>query len=356
MAEERNTAVKPTKKYVVLSIDGGGIRGLIPATVLVKLEEMIQRKRGDRRKIGDSFDFIAGTSTGGILTCLFLAPDGNNPSSARFSARQARDLYLENGDKIFDRSVRQIVSSVMGVIDEKYNAAALEQVLMSYLEELTLKDLIKPCLITGFDVRMYRPVFFTQHDAGADKSNYLVRDIARATSAAPTYFQPAIPESRDTIPNATPVVDGGVFANNPSVCAFVEVLKKGRGVGHGVPIEEIVILSLGTGRKPETFTFKQCKDWGLAEWARPLIDILMEGVSQAADYQMRSLFESMGRAKDYLRIDGEFKDYKNHLDIEGLDPGMDYATKENMERLCVFGEQLVQNHQEDLETFVEENL
>jgi patatin-like phospholipase/acyl hydrolase len=351
MPKKTNKATN-SGKYVILSIDGGGIRGLIPATVLMEVEKMIQAKRGDQRRIGDYFDFIAGTSTGGILTCMFLAPDLARPDCARFSASQARDLYLEHGDAIFDRSIWQIISSGGGLSDEKYDASELERVLKNYVQDITLKDLIRPCLITGYDVRQYRPVFFTQQDAGDGANNFLVRDLARATSAAPTYFEPAFPESLDTIPNATPVIDGGVFANNPTACAYVEALVKGRGIGHGVPPKEIAILSLGTGRKPETITLKQCKDWGLAGWARPLIGILMEGVAQTVHYQMSRVFESLKTPKHYLRVDGEFGDYKNRLAIEGLNPAMDCASKDNMRRLCVFGEQLAQNYRRELQDFV----
>ncbi len=354
MPPKKSNAAASGEKYVILSIDGGGIRGLIPATILVEVEKMIQAKHGDKRRIGDSFNMIAGTSTGGILASMFLAPDlPANPGRARFTAAQALDLYLQHGDKIFDRSIWQLLRSGGGVGDEKYDAAELERVLKNYFQNLTLKELIRPCLITGYDVRQYRPVFFTQQDADNPADNYLVRDVARATSAAPTYFEVAAPESLDQIPNAEPVIDGGVFANNPAACAYVEALAKGRGTKKGVPAKDIAILSLGTGRKPESITLKQCKDWGLAGWARPLIGILMEGGAQTADFQMRTVFESMGVSDQYLRIDGEFGDYKSKLDIPGLDPSMDCATQDNMRRLCVFGEQLAQNSREALQKFVD---
>ncbi|WP_417911346.1 patatin-like phospholipase family protein [Candidatus Electronema sp. PJ] len=357
-------------KYTILSIDGGGIKGLIPAAVLVELEKMIQKERGDKCKIGECFDFIAGTSTGGILACLLLMPDLKNPGCARFSAVDAQELYLNHGDEIFDRSVWQIIATGGGLADTKYDAKTLEHVLKKYFKETTLKELIRPCLITGYDVRKYRPVFFTKHDADLnEESNFLVRDVARSTSAAPTYFEPACPESLDDIPNATPVIDGGVFANNPTACAYVEALTKGRGLGKGVCPEEIVILSLGTGRKAETITLKQCRDWGIAGWARPLINIFMEGVAQTVDYQMHSVFASLEQRtcgdnagnkpenpKNYLRIDGEFGDYKKNLDIDGLVPTMDCATKDNMRRLCFFGKQLVENNRKELMTFVKNHL
>ncbi len=175
---------------------------------------MIQAKHGDQRCIGDCFDMIAGTSTGGILTCLFLAPDPKIVGRARFNAVQARDLYFEHGDAIFDPSIWQRISSADGISDEKYDASELERVLKNYFQDLTLRDLIRPCLVTGYDVRQYRPVFFTQQDAYDGASNFFVLDVVRAT-----YFEAARPESLDDISNATPVIDGGVFANNPTACA-----------------------------------------------------------------------------------------------------------------------------------------
>lgn len=351
---ENNTGKKRGKnKYFILSIDGGGIRGVIPATVLAKLEEMIRAKRKDEGSIGDYFDFIAGTSTGGILTCLYLTPSKADPCKARFSADTVRNFYLDHGEEIFDLSLWQRLKAANGLLDEKYSARELEKHLRKYLGNVTMKELIKPCLVTGYDVRQYRPVFFTQQDAGNPSANYLIRDVARATAAAPTYFEAALPTSLDKIDNETPVIDGGVFANNPTACALVEVLRKGYGKGHGVKMEDIVILSLGTGRKPATITYKECKDWGLLGWARPLLGIMMEGESQTVDYQMQCIFECLNKKDQYLRIDGEFGDYKNNLAIEDLDPSMDCASKDNMEKLSTFGEILAQNNEKVLKEFVD---
>ena len=356
-------SLKPVKKdnwYRILSIDGGGIRGLIPATVLLQVEKLIQAKHGDQAKIGDYFDFIAGTSTGGILACLFLCPDLTaqkaGQKKARYSAADAVAFYRENGDKIFDISTWQKIRSLKGLADEKYSAKALENIILQKIGDLQLKDLIKPCLITGYDMRLNRPRFFTQQDADDAAQNYLVRDVMRSTSAAPTFFEPALPETLDGIKNETPVVDGGVFANNPTACALVEALVKGYGntkSAPGVPIENIVVLSLGTGRKPKTYKFEECKDWGKISWVLPLLEILMEGVSQTVDYQMKQFFNSTGRQTQYLRIDGEFGDYKNRLDIQDLNEAMDCATKENMDRLINFGQQVAQNNLKELNKFVD---
>src|SRR3954471_2747681 len=104
----------------ILSIDGGGIRGIIPGQVLVALEQKLQRLSGKPElRIADAFDLIAGTSTGGILTCLYLCPD-EKTGKPKFTAAAAVDLYLQNGDNIFDVSVWKALGSVGGIADEKY--------------------------------------------------------------------------------------------------------------------------------------------------------------------------------------------------------------------------------------------
>ncbi len=341
--------------FKILSIDGGGIRGIIPASVLVEVEKAIQAKDAASgrppRKIGDVFDMIAGTSTGGILTCIFLAPDKGTPPKARFSASDALQLYLDNGADIFDRSIWHAIRGLGGLADERYPAAGLERVLVRYFDKLELRDLIRPCLITAFDTKKYRPFFFTQADAVNDpSSNYLVREVARATSAAPTYFQPAQPESIDDIPNANPMVDGGVFANNPTACALVEAFKVPNRPQRP---EDVVILSLGTGHGPDSISFSECKDWGLVGWAKPILGLMMEGVAQTVDYQMTKLFESMHCSEQYLRLDGVFGDIQADLDVEGLDPAMDHASPQNMARLRAFGAQLAKNRAKEIEAFTE---
>ena len=103
----------------ILSIDGGGIRGIIPGQVLIALEQKLQQLSGDpNKRLADAFDLIAGTSTGGILTCLYLCPD-QGTKRPKFSAAQAVDLYLQHGDNIFDVSLFKSIESLGGITDEK---------------------------------------------------------------------------------------------------------------------------------------------------------------------------------------------------------------------------------------------
>ncbi|HEY9297975.1 MAG TPA: patatin-like phospholipase family protein, partial [Phormidium sp.] len=176
-------------KYTrILSIDGGGIRGIIPGQVLVTLEEKIKNRTGNPdARIADYFDLIAGTSTGGILTCIYLCPDENNPTRPKFTAKNAVDIYLDRGGQIFSAPFFKKLQSLAGITDEKYPSAPIENLLTEYFKDLKLSQLLKPCLITAYDIEARKARFFTQHDAIKDlDQNYFVRDAARATSAAPT--------------------------------------------------------------------------------------------------------------------------------------------------------------------------
>ena len=231
----------------ILSIDGGGIRGILPGQILVALEEKLQDKSGKTEaRIADYFDLIAGTSTGGILACLYLCPGEREPERPRFSASEAVELYLEYGDDIFDVSLWQRLSSGGGLWDEKYSEAELEKSLKEYFGDLKLSELLKPCLITAYDIRRRKAHFFKQHKAVTDpKRNFLVRDVARATSAAPTYFEVPKVMSLSSPPKPYPLIDGGVFVNNPALCAYAEARTFGKTA------KDMFILSLGTEKTKE---------------------------------------------------------------------------------------------------------
>lgn len=269
----------------ILSIDGGGIRGILPGQILVALEERLKSKNPSAR-IADYFDLIAGTSTGGILTCLYLFPEKGG-AQPKFSASEAVELYLERGDDIFDVSLWQGLSSGGGLWDEKYSENELERALKEYFGDLQLSQLLKPCLITAYDIRRRKTHFFKQHKAKDDqKHDFLVRDVARATSAVPTYFELPRVRSLSSPPKRYPLIDGGVFANNPALCAYAEarqIFKK--------TAKDIFILSLGTAttewncknqdereKSQKPYHYNEAKDWGKFGWIRPVLDIMTQGL------------------------------------------------------------------------------
>jgi patatin-like phospholipase/acyl hydrolase len=243
----------------VLSIDGGGIRGIIPALVLCHLEERTGRP------VGGLFDLVAGTSTGGIIAAALTRPDP-------LPASEILDLYRTEGPRIFRRSLGRRITSAEGVLDEKHDDEVLNAVLARYLGSGRLSDASTRVLVTAYDLQGRRPWLFKSWRPDRDGT---LTDVVRATSAAPTYFEPW--PVGDLV-----LVDGGVYAMNPGMCAYAEA----RRLEDDAPS---LVLSLGTGQVTRPITFAQSKDWGLLEWARPVIDVVLDGVADTVDYQLREL-------------------------------------------------------------------
>ena len=140
------------KKVRILSIDGGGIRGIIPAVILNYIEKGLQRQSGNpNATLADYFDLVAGTSTGGILACFYLLPPitarGLIPlSNSRYFASEAIDMYATRGEEIFDRKCMRL-----GVAKPKYHADGLEKVLKECMGDVTLADTRKNCLVAAYE-------------------------------------------------------------------------------------------------------------------------------------------------------------------------------------------------------------
>jgi patatin-like phospholipase/acyl hydrolase len=331
------------KKKRILSIDGGGIRGIIPGQILVILEDKLKAKTGnDNARIADHFDLISGTSTGGILTCAYLIPDLENPDQKnrpKFNARQVVDLYLKRGGDIFNVPLGHKLRTGGGIVDELYPASALEKALDEYFGNTRLSGLLKPCLIPSYDIKRRMGHFFTQHDAIKNPGwDYLVKDVARATSAAPTYFECSNIKSMSEV--SYPLVDGGLFVNNPTLCAYAEAQNE-----YKTQAGNMVILSLGTGFSKKEYDYNKAKDWGMIQWVKPIIDIMMSGVSEVVDYQLRQIFESVDASNQYLRINTELP-----IDVS---PDMDDATPENLKSLKELGTYTAQNFDSQLDALVE---
>lgn len=329
------------KQTRILTIDGGGIRGLIPARILVSLERKLQQRTGrPEARLAEFFDLVAGTSTGGLITCLLLAP-GENEWTPAFTAQEIVDLYLDHGAEIFEAPLLKRIRSLNGLRDERYEARGLEHLIDEKVGDLWLSQLIKPCLITAYDVTRRKAKFFTQHDARNDDKDYQIKVVARSTSAAPTYFE-AMPGENGRTPYA--YVDGGLFANNPTMCAYVEAYRKLAGKPTA---ENMVVLSLGTGQIAKSYPYHSVKDWGVVQWLKPLIDIMMSGASETVDYQMRQLFMAHGRSDSYLRLQVQID--KEDTDLAELDN----VTPANMDRLLALGVQLADEHEAELDALVE---
>jgi patatin-like phospholipase/acyl hydrolase len=343
--------IKPIR---ILSIDGGGIRGILPGQILLALEKKLQDlSKNPGARLADYFDLVAGTSTGGILTCIYLCPDENG--RPRFSAQEAVDLYLKRGSEIFHADIKKKLLSLGGLADEKYSSKFIERNLKAYFGDTRLSQLLKPCVVTSYNITGRYAHFFRSHKARTDITHdFLVRDVTRATSAAPTYFEPALVHSLADV--SYPLVDGGVFANNPSLCAYAEARQyfesadpNNKSNNQKATIKEMFMVSIGTGLKNgmelPRYDYQMAKDWGLIGWARPVLDIMMSGVSETVHYQLRQMFDAVGNAgTHYFRIMPE---------IIRASTDMDDASPANLQFLKEDGTESAQKHETVLNLIAE---
>ena len=311
-------------KVRILSIDGGGIRGILPGVIMSRLEEKLQNKSQDKNKrLADFFDLFAGTSTGGILTLSYLMPDDDG--RPLLTAQQSVDQYLDRGDEIFDVSLWQKASSLVGLVDEKYDETELEEALDDTFREKWLSDLLKPCIISSYNVRKGGPHFFKQHRSSNNIYDFKIKDVARATSAAPTYFEVARVKNRIGTPY--PLVDGGLFANNPAMVAYSEARSmEFEGKAANPSAKDMMIVSVGTGSTSKSYEYKKVKDWGKIQWIKPVIDIMMSGSSTSTDYHLDQIFDTLDENDKaaYYRLEPE---------VINADNAMDNASIENLKRL-----------------------
>jgi uncharacterized protein len=292
-----NDTANPIK---VLSIDGGGIRGIIPAVILEALQERVGKAAHE------TFDLIAGTSTGGIIT-VGIGTTCNQGKP--YAPQKLVELYVENGAAIFKKSFFEMLKELGG---PKYSPNGLEAVLEQYFGDTQFHTALTPLLVSSYDLHSQLPFFFKSHKiSGNPKYNWLVRQIARATSAAPTYFPPfhLVRGEEDYA-----LVDGGVFVNNPAMAAYVEARKLYPSA------EKVIVVSVGTGDRQDKITYDEAKGWGLIGWAKKIVPVLMDSVSEAVDYELEYLPECT-----YHR-----------LQLEGLPQSaadMDNVTAENIANL-----------------------
>ena len=279
----RDEMTRQPDRFRILSIDGGGIRGLIAARVIARLEELISAEAEEERRLADCFQMFAGTSTGGLLALGLTVPDPADPTRPRLSGSDLVDLYLNEGPRIFGDTLHKLLS-LGGWIAPKHSEARLERALRERFGDARLGAALRELIVTSYDMSEPGPHFFKRWRArqSADRDVAMV-DVGLATSAAPTYFP-----SRGLAGRA--LVDGGLFAANPSVAAMVEALKRRDEEPRDLSAGELLLVSLGTGQHETGHPQSRVRRWGRIGWILPrrqdpaLIAAFLDGQSDAADH------------------------------------------------------------------------
>src|SRR3954469_2928070 len=310
----------PRRPLRVLSIDGGGIRGILPAMVLADLE-----RRTNRPAI-DLFDLMVGTSTGGLVALALACPDGEG--KPRHTARDIIRLYEVEGKRVFSRSVWHKIRSVGNLTEGKYPSAGIEGVLQDYFGECRLKDALSDVVVPAYEIERRIPFFFKTANAKLKSYyDYPMKNVIRAATAAPTYFEP-MQVQIDGPNDYYALVDGALFAYNPGMCAYVEALN--RYPGH----DSVIMVSLGTGKLTRRLPYDEVKDWGAARWAQPAFALMCDGICDVVDHQLQQLLpETADGQRQYYRLQAR-------LDVGNDD--MDDASNTNIRVLKLLAEDMLQ--------------
>jgi predicted acylesterase/phospholipase RssA len=307
------------RPYRILSLDGGGVRGIVSATILLRLCKEFPT-------LLDSVDLIAGTSTGGLL-CLLLA--------GGYSPRQCVDMYRFNAPIIFESYwLRKLLSP----FNASYSDANKLDICRFYMGDRTLGQLNKHVVISAFrldggpealgratlfPVGKWRPCLFSNLPLGngavPPDMDLNCADAAMRTSAAPSYF-----------PIYQGYVDGAVYANNPTIPALARVCSH---FAPRVTLDNVIVLSLGCGMINQFIPREDCDaaDWGLARWSPHLLDLLMDSGIMAAD-----LHASLMLGERYMRCDPPLPEQCGLDDVTKIDTLSDFAAQVDLSHVVAW--------------------
>ncbi|KAJ8762133.1 hypothetical protein K2173_007283 [Erythroxylum novogranatense] len=334
----------------ILSIDGGGIRGIIPSIVLAYLESQLQELDGEDARLADYFDVIAGTSTGGLITSMLTAP--NQQNRPLFTAKDIKAFYLEHSPKIFPQKrgmFKTLRNTFKAISGPKYDGRYLHKLIKEKLGDARVHETLSNIVIPTFDIKCLQPTIFSSYEA--KKSACLdvkLSDICIGTSAAPSYLPAHYFKSQDSRGNVKEfhLIDGGVAANNPALVAISEVTKQICDQSPDFfPIKPMdygrfLVISIGTGshKKELKYNAKMAAKWGTLDWllhggSVPLVDVFTQASADMVDIHISEVFQALHSEANYLRIQDDT--------LSGRDSSVDIATKEQLEKLVGIGEHIL---------------
>ncbi|CAI9786483.1 unnamed protein product [Fraxinus pennsylvanica] len=334
----------------ILSIDGGGIRGIIPATILEYLESQLQVLDGEDARLSDYFDVIAGTSTGGLVTAMLTAPDKNN--RPLFAAKDIKPFYLEHSSRIFPQKcgLLGLVGRLLkSLVAPKYDGEYLHKVIREKLGETRLDETLTNVVIPTFNIESLQPIVFSTYQAiGTPSLDARLSDICIGTTAAPTYLPAYHFKNQFKQGNIREfnLVDGGVAANNPALVAINQITKQILDENPDFfPIKPMdygrfLVISVGTGSSngQKKYSAEKAAKWGIFGWllnggSTPIIDAFTQASADMVDLHISVVFEVFHSKENYLRIQEDT--------LTGTAASVDVATKENLNKLVQIGQSLL---------------
>ncbi|ACE06320.1 hypothetical protein Aasi_0962 [Candidatus Amoebophilus asiaticus 5a2] len=324
------------EKFRILSIDGGGVRGVIPARILQAIEERTGKP------ISELFDLVIGTSTGGLVTLGLVVPDDDEQGKPKYKAAKLVEIYEQKSSEIFKYSKLRNIKTGMGLWGPKYDRKHLDDILKDFFGDAKLSQTVKPAVVISFSLDVGQPAMWsTHHVRDGKKHDCYLHDVAGVTSAAPTYFAPKVFKNlHEDHEDIVHEIDGGVWANNPGLTAirvlsFMEEEDRPDN-------KDIIVVSIGTG----TFTsdkehllqqahkLNKAGIWGWMIKADPnLIEMMMAANSDWSDNMVSLLYPNSHRVQ--IEIPQNLISMDNPKNVEKLRQLAEkYIATDSFKELC----------------------
>lgn len=328
MTRNNNEVIK------ILAIDGGGVRGIIPCVFLDHFRKELNQ-RGNHTPFYKLFNIISGTSTGSLISLLLAKPPEELTDEERLS--RLLHMYTEDIQKIFPRSKCELLQNVKQIFHPKYNGKALKSILKKTMKDYTLRDALTNLIVPAYDMRSMEPYLFRHGNASTSSMNFFLRDVGLASTAAPTYL-PAAHVKSLTDGQSYCFVDGGIFCNDPSLCAYSFAHKAFPNA------KKYIIVSLGTGNKPPlSYSCNKVKKWGALGWINPL-----NKVPLVAAY-MNSQIDSEDMI---LHNMGDAMIYRFQISLNDISSEMDNSSPQNINDLKSKATNLIRSSKNEIDRLV----
>ena len=325
---------KKKRVFTVLAIDGGGVRGIVPARVLQEIEERTGKPACEL------FDMIGGFSTGAIVATGLTVPDDNNPSKPKFTAKQMKEFYFEYAQKIFPemafKSLRQLSSTSV------YDPKPLEAVLEKHFGDARMNESLTHLFIAATDIKNFKPVLIRHIKGEKDTtpegwSSMLYKEAVRATTTAPTYFPAKYYQTNPNpdmpiITHRHALIDGGFFGGH----MMRRMLTQAKKIAP--PDADIVVVHIGTGNIDNSLSpdeYNKLGPLGLLSKSKGSI-ILTLAMNMTTHDVAADLKDEIGDR--FISFNGyiKFQDKKNSPSAP-----MDDASTANLKKLEKFAEEVI---------------
>jgi hypothetical protein len=291
---------------IVLSFDGGGIRGLISVIIAAAIE------KAAGVPLSSGCDLLIGTSIGGITALLLATPDEQHGHKPKFKATDISHHYRDLAKRVFSIPLSRALKTLWGFDKSKYNNHNIKKIMEEYFKDVRLSQALTPTMVVGAEIERYIPLLFKSYE----DPDFFMKDAAQATSAAPTFFPVAkiksispsneSPLSTDEKNENYYVIDGKLTgANNPAILGYIEACHLYNTIKEIK--DKVLVISIGTGKTHGTIHYDEVAEAGFLGWMPFIFPLLGELENDLTDYQMNLLLKDIptttaGTLRRYWRL------------------------------------------------------